>query len=97
MKATDSGFGIEDSESYGVLTTTEEFDGKSQKQDEASGRFVGSYPSEKGDYVGFYTDLVAAIHGKGELKVKPEQSRDGIRIIELARESADKGVTVPFS
>lgn len=57
---------------------------------------MGKYPSLKGDYVGFYKDLVAAIHGKGEVKIKPEQSRDGIKIIELARESADKGITLPF-
>ena len=68
-----------------------------QTKDEASGRYVGKYPSARGDYVGFYKDLVAAIQGKGELKVKPEQSRDGIRVIELARESAEKGATVPFS
>jgi len=46
--------------------------------------------------VGFYRDLVAAIRGEAEVVVRPEVSRDGIRIIELARESAEKGSTVPF-
>jgi len=94
--ATDPKFGVESEETYGLLVTKKKVhDG--QTKDEASGRYIGKYPSARGDYVGFYKDLVAAIHGKGELKVKPEQSRDGIRVIELARESAEKGATVPFS
>ena len=94
--ATDSKFGVEPKETYGLLVTKEKVH-DDQTKDEASGRYVGKYPSARGDYVGFYKDLVAAIQGKGELKVKPEQSRDGIRVIELARESAEKGATVPFS
>ncbi|KAJ9622453.1 hypothetical protein H2203_006675 [Taxawa tesnikishii (nom. ined.)] len=93
--ATDPSFGVEKDAIHGLLTTSERFD-KCQTKDEGSGRWVGKYPSLKGDYVGFYKDLVAAIHGKGEVKIKPEQSRDGIKIIELARESADKGITLPF-
>lgn len=37
-----------------------------------------------------------AINGKGELYVKPEQVRDVLRTIELARESHEKGVTVAW-
>lgn len=94
--ATDARFGVESEETFGLLVTKQKVhDG--QSKDEKSGRFVGKYPSARGDYVGFYKDLAAAIQGKGELKVKPEQSRDGIRVIELARESAEKGVTLEFS
>jgi hypothetical protein len=38
---------------------------------------------------------VKAIRG-GKLQERPEQSRDGIRIIELATESAEKGCSLPF-
>jgi len=90
------GFGVEPEATYGLLTTKEKVH-ESQAKDEASGKWVGKFPSLKGDYVGFYGDLVKAIRGEGELFVKPETSRDGIRVIEIARESADKGRTLPFS
>jgi hypothetical protein len=76
------------------LTTKEKFDGC---QKEEGGRLVGKFPSLKGDYVGYYEDLVGAIKGKKELVVKPETARDGLRIIEIARKSADKGCTLPFN
>ncbi len=59
--------------------------------------FSGKIPSKQGSYLDYYKDLVAAIRGEKELYVKPEESRTGIRIIELARESAKKGVTMPWS
>lgn len=95
LDARSEGFGVESKETYGLLTTKAKFD-ESQKLDEGSGKWVGRYPSFKGDYEGFYRDLVKAINGEAELTVKPEVSRDGIRIIELARESAEKGCTLPF-
>ena len=54
------------------------------------------YPSAKGSYADFYVDVANAILGKGELKVKPEESRMNIRCIELARESAETGRTVEW-
>ena len=45
----------------------------------------------------YYKDVVAAIKGEKEVLVKPEESRMGIRVIELAMESAEKGVTVEWS
>lgn len=39
-------------------------------------------------------DLVKAIRRERELVVKVQQSRDGVRIIELVRECAEKGCTV---
>lgn len=93
IKATEEGFGAESEDTYGLLTTKKKFDGC---QKEEGGRWVGKFPSLKGDYVGYYEDLVGAIRGKKELVVKPETARDGLRIIEIARESADKGCTLPF-
>ena len=87
------GFAIEPGETHGLLTTKEKFH---ESQVLENGKWVGRFPSFKGDYEGYYRDLVKAIRGEGELVVKPEQSRDGIRIIELARESADTGRTLPF-
>ncbi|KAH8781773.1 hypothetical protein F5882DRAFT_406131 [Hyaloscypha sp. PMI_1271] len=62
LKATDVGFGVENEDTYGFLTTKEKVD-QSQK----------------------------------ELVAKPETARDGLRIIEIARESAEKGCTLSFN
>jgi predicted dehydrogenase len=58
---------------------------------------VGKYPSLPGWYRGYYENLVEAIRGIAKPDVDPATARDGIRIIELARESHTKGATVPFS
>jgi predicted dehydrogenase len=87
------GFAAEPEETYGLLTTKEKFH---ESQVLENGKWVGKFPRLKGNYEGYYKDLVKGIKGEGELVVKPEQPRDGIRIIELARESADKGVTLLF-
>lgn len=96
IKATEQGFGVEKEEVAGTLATKERVD-ECQTKDEGSGRWVGRFTSMKGDYVGYYVDVVKAIKGEAEVYCKPEQSRDGIKIIELARESAKKGVTVAWS
>lgn len=93
MGAIETGFGEEDSQTDGVLTTREKVhECQTQKGDLC----IGKYPTSKGCYVDYYRDVVKAIRGDGELVVKPEQSRDGIRIIEIAIESARKGCTLPF-
>jgi predicted dehydrogenase len=89
-------FGVEPETTYGLLTTKEKVH-ESQMRDAGSGRWVGKFPSLKGDYALFYKDLVKAIRGEGDLIVRPEQSRDGIRVIEIARESAENGRTLPFN
>ncbi len=89
------GFGIESENTYGLLTTKEKFS-EEQTLDEVCGKWVGKIPSLQGDYEGFYKDLVKTIRGEAELIVDPKQSRDGIRVIELARESAEGGRTLPF-
>lgn len=95
MGATESRFGAEGEDIWGELTTKEKC-AEQQTFDQRSKKWIGRIPSLRGGYVGFYTDLVKAIKG-GELQIKPEQSRDGVRVIELARESADKGCTLPFN
>ena len=94
IEATEKGFGVENEDTYGLLTTKEKFD-ESQKEDH--GRWVGKFPSLTGSYVAYYEDLVKMIRGEKELVVKPETARDGLRIIEIARESAEKGCTLPFN
>lgn len=58
---------------------------------------MGKYPSLPGWYRGYYENIVDAIRGKSKVNVDPETARDGIRIIELARESHVKGATVLWS
>ncbi|KAM0713903.1 hypothetical protein Q7P37_010865 [Cladosporium fusiforme] len=94
VKADDPSYGLESEKTYGELFTKSKFDdSQSQTGDLWSGRYV----SAQGSYVDYYKDVVAAIKGEKEVVVKPEESRDGIRLIELARESAEKGVTVAWS
>lgn len=58
---------------------------------------MGKYPSFQGRYRGYYENVAAAILGREEVYVKPETARDGLRVIELARESHEKGCTVAWS
>ncbi|KAF4500049.1 hypothetical protein FAGAP_3760 [Fusarium agapanthi] len=97
LKPLDKGFGVESDELRGILTTYEEFDGKVQKYDPGIKKYTGRYPSFAGRWMGLYENVADAINGKAELEVKPTHSRDGLRIIELARESHQKGATVPWS
>lgn len=59
--------------------------------------FRGIVESEVGDYRGFYRNVYNAILGKEKLKVKPEEARNVIRIIELAMESSRQKCTLPFN
>ena len=95
--ATEPGFGVEDESLHGVLCTIEEFDSACQKQDPVSKKYIDQYPTIKGDWLGYYSDLVKALKGEQELFVRPEQSRDSIRVIELARESHNKSTTMNWS
>jgi predicted dehydrogenase len=94
VKADDSSYGVEPEKYHGELFTKTQFD-DSQSQD--GGLWSGRLASEQGSYVDYYKDVVAAIKGEKEVVVKPEESRMGIRVIELAMESAEKGVTVEWS
>jgi len=93
-KATDERFGLETRETYGTLTSKEKVH---DDQVRVGDSWVGPFPTVRGCYMDYYRDVVRAVRGERELVIQPEQSRDGIRIIELARESAAKGCTLPFS
>ncbi len=95
--ATDPNYGVEDERIWGTLTTTAEFDAKSQQLDAASGHYIGKYPSLPGWYRGYYENVVGALRGTAEIAVRPETARDGLRVIELARESHETGRIVPWS
>lgn len=97
MSPLDPSFGVEPDELQGVLTTYEEFDGQCQKLDPETNKYTGKYPTITGRWVDLYQNVADALNGKAELEVKAQQSRDAIRVIELARESHDKGVTVLWS
>ena len=91
------GFGLEEESTWGTLTTTTEFDSQFQSLDEQSKLYVGKYPSLPGWYRGYYENIVAAVRGEAEALVDPETARDGLRVIELARQSHNEGRTVPWS
>ncbi|KFX87572.1 hypothetical protein O988_09365 [Pseudogymnoascus sp. VKM F-3808] len=94
--ATDEGFGVEPSSTHGLLTTSKQIDA-SQTYQEDKKKYHGKFPSVTGSYVRYYQDLVAAIRGDRERAVNPQDSRDAIRVIELARESHKTGTTVQWS
>lgn len=53
-----------------------------------------TYRTLAGDYPAYYTNVYRAIAGQEELAVKPEQSRNVIRLIEIAEQSAQEGRVV---
>ncbi|OAK94892.1 NAD(P)-binding protein [Phaeosphaeriaceae sp. SRC1lsM3a] len=93
---SDADFAKESDALRGVLTTYDEFDGSIQGFDDASKRFVGRYPTVRGAWMRLYQNVADTINGKGELAIKAEEVRDVLRIIELARESHEKGATVAW-
>jgi predicted dehydrogenase len=95
-KPLDPGFGTEPEKLQGILTTYDNFDSKYQTFDEETNKYTGRYPTVTGRWLGLYENVANAINGKGELEVKPRQSRDVLRLIELARESNDKGIAVQW-
>ncbi|KAH7378374.1 hypothetical protein DE146DRAFT_730878 [Phaeosphaeria sp. MPI-PUGE-AT-0046c] len=92
----DSDFATESDALRGILATYEEFDSSVQAFDDASQRFVGKYPTLKGEWMRLYQNVADAINKKDELAVKAEEVRDVLQIIELARESHKKGATVAW-
>lgn len=96
VKPTDPEFGAEPDKLQGTLTTYEEFDSSIQTFDKDSRRWTGQYPTVRGRWVQLYQDVADTISGKSDVAVKASDSRDVLRIIELARESHEKGITVPW-
>lgn len=79
-------WGREPEERWGVIDT------------EAGGvRMRGRVETRPGSYGAFYENVRDAIRGGAELAVKPEEAREVIRVIELARTSSTEGRTVPFA
>jgi len=70
------GWGAEPESSWGTLTRCMFEPGRK------------TYPTLPGCYQEYYRNVYGAIRGKEELAVKPEQSREVIRLIELAAQSA---------
>ncbi|KAK3671052.1 hypothetical protein LTR78_009013 [Recurvomyces mirabilis] len=89
IKVTDDEkFGVEPENFHGYLSTTES---------SPMGKHDGSWKSERGSYRDYYVDVVRAIRGEAQVAVLPEESRNGLRVIELAVESARTGRTVEFT
>jgi predicted dehydrogenase len=70
-------WGVEPEETWGILHT--EKDGQVIRE---------KYPSLGGNYGKYYEDLYKAIVGESELKIKPKDGYNIIRIIELAMQSS---------
>jgi scyllo-inositol 2-dehydrogenase (NADP+) len=74
-------FGIEPGERDGTLITDE---GTQQRK----------LPSERGRWVDFYAAVRAHVERGTPLPVDPTQARDGLRLIEAARQSAASGMRI---
>ena len=79
-------WGMEPETSWGKINT--EYKGM---------HLVSKVETERGNYVDFYQNVYDAILGKAELIVKPEESRNTIRVIELAMQSNLEKRTVKYS
>ena len=76
-----AGWGMEPKHLFGRIDTTS---------------FQGTIETIPGNYLLFYDQLFQAIRNGGELPVKPEESRDVIRLIELCYESSKLKKAVRF-
>lgn len=93
MSLSDPAFGVEPEATWGELTTaTQVHAGQKQEGD----YWIGRVPSEVKGIKQYYQDVYRAVRGEIEPVIKAETSLWGIRLIELARESAIKGATLPF-
>ncbi|HHJ11010.1 MAG TPA: oxidoreductase [Bacteroidetes bacterium] len=59
--------------------------------------YDGKYQSVPGNYMAFYDHLYKTLQGEEPLAVRPEESRDVIRLIELAIESNEKKKVVEIA
>jgi predicted dehydrogenase len=82
---SDSAWGAEPEENWGVLTVPAE-DSFEQRR----------IPSANCDYRDYYSNVRDAILGRAELAVTPEYALDVMRVLELARASSEKGCTIPW-
>ena len=82
---TDTAWGAEPEESWGVLTIPA---GESFEQ--------RRIPSVSSDYRDFYANVRDAILGRAELAVTPEWSLNIMRLLEMARTSSQERRTIPW-
>ncbi|KAI4267540.1 MAG: hypothetical protein L6R38_008221 [Xanthoria sp. 2 TBL-2021] len=87
MRPGDAGFGIEPQDHAGTLTTPINSILTSKPHPTVQ-------PTAETTYKAIYTQLAAAVAGKGDVAVKAEEAREVIRLIELARRSSKEGRTV---
>lgn len=59
-------------------------------------RLKGRVETAAGRYQAFYENVAAAVRGRAELAVKPDEAADTIRLIELAFRSSAEGRSVDF-
>ena len=78
-------WGIEPESEQGLLHTI--IDGKEIRE---------RVPTEKGNYMDYFTGIYEAIRNDAPLPVTAEQGTRIIRVIELAYESLDKKQIIPF-
>lgn len=81
----DGAWGTEPEENWGVLTTPS-----------GEGFVQRRIPSASCDYRDYYANLRDALLGKAALAVTPEWSLDVMRLLELAKESSQKGRTIAW-
>jgi predicted dehydrogenase len=92
----DTDFAVNPVAEYGTLTTYEKFD-DTQKYESTSKKWIGRFPTLNGDNSGYYQSLADTIRKGTPLQARPETSRDGIKLMELARISHNEGRTVSWS
>lgn len=59
-----------------------------------SERYPTLQPTPDTTYKAIYTQLAAAVAGKGDVAVMAEEAREVIRLIELAKRSNEEGKTL---
>ncbi|KAK2877305.1 hypothetical protein FQN49_001256 [Arthroderma sp. PD_2] len=84
MKLEDAQYGHEPSERHGVITTF--INGKLSSQ---------GVTAEPPTYTEFYRSFAKALSGQGQVPVDPADSSAVIHLVELAKESSKKGMTLP--
>lgn len=82
----EAGWGREKEDNWGRLYTMEEGNVKEEV-----------VPSLHGTYMNFYTNVFDAVRNNADLIIKPEQVYYVIRILELAMESSQLKISIPFS
>lgn len=98
MALDDPNLGVETEDRWGILNTKVKVDENQTLVKELWGGDVwtGKVKSERGSGADYYRDLAKALRG-GPLVVDPQQSRDGLKLMELARKSMDEGRTFEFT